>query len=53
MEQLTADGGSPQETLEDTDGELDRTLARAIRQLISGQNALIGDPAARDLLPVT
>lgn len=41
--------GSPGETLADTDEELDRALARAIRELISGQIALIGDSAQGDL----
>jgi hypothetical protein len=49
VEQVIADEGSPGETLADTDEELDRALARAIRELISGQIALIGDSAQGDL----
>jgi hypothetical protein len=52
MEQLTGDGGSLPDTLADTEAELDRALAGAIRRLISEQNALIGSQGARDLLPL-
>jgi hypothetical protein len=66
MKQLTADGGSPQdsspERLPDDPAmkstatvaskELDRALADAIRRLIAGQNTLIGSPGERDSRPV-
>ena len=49
MEQLTGDGGGPADTLADTEAELDRALAGAIRRLISEQNTLIGSLGAGDL----
>jgi hypothetical protein len=66
MKQLTADGGSPQDSSPDSlpddpamkstatvaSKELDRALADAIRRLIAGQNTLIGSPGERDSRPV-
>jgi hypothetical protein len=66
MKQLTADGGSPQDSSPDSlpddpamkstaavaSKELDRALADAIRRLIAGQNTLIGSPGECDSRPV-
>jgi hypothetical protein len=59
MEQLTADVGSPPDipAMKPTvspaaNTELDQALAHAIRRLIAGQKALIGNPGERDSSPL-